>query len=76
MGKVQELRSISGGYKKGGVKNSIGSGEAKDLLHDLWAPTKGRIAGKKEVLGRGGRMGGNWNNCSSINKKYIFEKNF
>ena len=30
--KVQEIRNISGGYKIGEVKNSMGSEEAKELI--------------------------------------------
>ena len=36
--KVQGLRSIIGRYKnrQGDVKNSVGNGEAKELMHDPW----------------------------------------
>ena len=49
-GKVQGIRSINGRYKidRGGVKNSIGNGEAKQLIcmthrHELrWGNDGGR----------------------------------
>ena len=36
--KLQGLRSIIGRYKnrQGDVKNSVGNGEAKELMHDPW----------------------------------------
>ena len=58
--------------RQGGVKNSIGNGEAKELIcmfhgHEL----KEGIAGGKGVPGRGGQRRKNWDNCNNIiNKIY------
>ena len=56
---MQRIRSIIGRYKiEGDVKNSIGNGEAKELIctihgHKL---SRGLLEGK-EVLERGGKQG-------------------
>ena len=57
--------------RQGGVKNSIGNGEAKEpvrttLGHEL----RGVIAGGK--VGEGGPRGKNWHNCNSIINKIYF----
>ena len=72
--KIQGIRSISGRYKidRGEVKNSIGNGEAKELVctthgHELrWRNAGGlRWAGWREEKKLG--------NCNSIiNKKKFF----
>ena len=77
--KVQGIRSIIGRHKidKGKVKNSIGNGEAKELIcmthgHEL----KGKNAGGRGCARRRGIKGGKWDNCNSIiNKIYLKIKN-
>ena len=60
--------------KQGEVKNSIGNGEATELVcithgHGL---STGGDAGGLGVQGRGGEWGEkNWDNCSTINKIYF-----
>ena len=60
-GKVQGIKSINGRYKidRGVVKNSIGNGEAKELIcmthgHELrWRNVGGRLgAGRRGIKGR------------------------
>ena len=71
--KVQEIRSINGGYKIGEVKNSIRYGETKKLTctthtHELrWGNAGGRgSTGQREIKGRK-----KWDNCNGIiNKIY------
>ena len=67
-GKVQGIRSINGRYKVygGGVKNSMGNGEAKELIcmihgHEL----------REGGAGQKGIKQGKWDNCNNIiNKIY------
>ena len=74
-GKGQGIRSINSRYKidRGMIKNSIGNGEAKELVctthgHEL----RGGIAGGKRGTGRGGEGEINWDNYNSIINKNIF----
>ena len=62
----------------GGVKNSIGNGEAKELTcmshgHELRLEVGG-IAGGKGILVRGGQKRKNWDNYNSINNKIYLKK--
>ena len=67
---VQGSRSVIGRNKiDGDVKNSIGKGEAKELI----CMTHGHeLSG---VQGRGGQREKNWDNCNSIINKIYFKKN-
>ena len=76
MGKmVQGIRGINSGYNiNRDVKNSIGNGEAKELIcmthrHELrWEG----LPEERGVPGGGGQRGRNWDNCNSIiNKMYL-----
>ena len=56
--------------RQGEVKNSIGSGEAKEIIcvthgHEL----RGSGAGEKGVQGRGNKERVKWDNCNSIINK-------
>ena len=72
---VQEIRSMIGRHKiDGDIKNSIGNGEAKELIctthgHELrgWNAGGRGDAGWRRIKGRK-----KWDNCNSIiNKIYI-----
>ena len=62
-----------GKNRQGEVKNSIGKGEAKELIcvtlgHEL----RGELQERMGVPGSGEQMGKNQNSNSIINKIYIF----
>ena len=69
---MQGLRSTNWQVqnRKGGVKNSIGNGEAKELIcmihgHELG----GGIAGRNGGTGWREPKGKNWDNCNSTDNK-------
>ena len=63
--------------RQGEVKNSIGNGEAKEVIyvthgHEL---KRGNV-GRRGCSGWRGKSGGKWDNCNSIiNKIYLKKKN-
>ena len=63
--------------RQGEVKNSIGNGEAKELIctthgHELrWGVQN---VGGKGCAGLRGIKGGKWDNCNSIVNKMYFKK--
>ena len=75
--KAQGIRSTNGRYKiYGEVKNSVGNGEAKELIcttqgHELRWGNAGRWsgAGQRGIKGRK-----KWDNCNSIINKIYFKK--
>ena len=79
-GKVWGVRSIIHRYKiDRGIKNNIGSGEAKEVIlmvhgHELRV---GGDAGGRQGAGRRGRKGRKkWDNCNSIINKIHLKISF
>ena len=75
--KVQGIRSINGRHKnrRGEVKNSIGNGEAKELIcMTLGLELKGRNVGGRGCAGQRGIKGGKWDNYNSIISKIYLKK--